>query len=99
MAVFDRRLILHFYWTMFSLALGLCLVGLISVLSATHGGAGRVLNPLVLRQFIWIGEGTALVIAVAHLDYRALGAFAYPPYGGAVALLAFVSVAGQVTGG
>ncbi len=54
MAVFDRRLILHFDWTMFSLALGLCLVGLISVLSATHGGAGRVLNPLVLRQFIWM---------------------------------------------
>jgi rod shape determining protein RodA len=99
MALFDRRLILHFDWTMFSLALGLCVVGLISVMSATYGGPGKMLNPLVLRQFIWIGAGTVLLISVALFDYRTLGAFAYPMYAGALALLAFVSVAGEVTGG
>jgi len=99
MAALDRRIIYHFDWTVFTLSLGLAGVGLLSVLSATWGGAHHGLNPLVVRQLLWIGVGTALMTATALFDYRALATYAYPAYGMAVALLAMVAVMGQSTGG
>jgi rod shape determining protein RodA len=99
MAVFDRRIIYHFDWTVFTLALGLAGLGLLSVLSATWSGGFREMDPLVVRQLVWIGVGTSLMTAVALFDYRALGAYAYAIYAGALTLLMLVAVIGQSTGG
>lgn len=99
MAVLDRRIIYHFDWTVFSLALGLAVIGLLSVLSATWGGAHHGLDPLVVRQLLWIGVGVVLMTAAALFDYRALGTYAYFLYGIAIVLLGVVAVAGQSTGG
>jgi rod shape determining protein RodA len=95
----DRRIIYHFDWTVFTLALGLAGVGLVSVLSATWGGARHGLDPLLVRQLLWIGVGTAMMSAAALFDYRALGTYAYAAYGVVVALLGVVAVMGQSTGG
>ena len=99
MAAIDRRIIYHFDWTIFTLALGLAGVGLVSVLSATWSGADQELDPLVVRQLVWIGVGAALMIGAAVFDYRALGTYAYPMYVVAVGLLVVVAVAGHSTGG
>jgi rod shape determining protein RodA len=99
MAEIDRRIIYHFDWTLFSLALALCGVGVLSVVSATWGGTRHGLDPLVTRQLIWVGVGTALMTAAALLDYRSLGTYAYAFYAVAVALLVVVAVAGHSTGG
>jgi rod shape determining protein RodA len=95
----DRRMLLHFDWTIFTVALALGGVGLISVLSATWTGARQPLDPLVMRQLVWIGVGVALMAAAALFDYRALSAYAYPFYAVTLGLLMVVAVAGESTGG
>jgi rod shape determining protein RodA len=95
----DRRMLLHFDWTIFVMALGLGGIGLISVLSATWTGAHHPLDPLGVRQLIWIGAGTALLVAAALFDYRALDSLAYPFYAVSLGLLVVVAVAGHSTGG
>jgi rod shape determining protein RodA len=99
MSVLDRRIVYHFDWTIFTLSLGLAGVGLVSVLSGTWGGAHHGLDPLVVRQLLWIGVGTALMTTVALLDYRSLGTYAYLIYVVAIGLLVVVAVAGHSTGG
>jgi rod shape determining protein RodA len=99
MAIFDRRLIYHFDWTVFVLALLLAGVGVVSVFSATWGNSRHGLDPLVVRQLAWVAVGATLMTAAALFDYRSLSAYAYLIYGGAVALLAVVAVAGHSTGG
>ena len=99
MATLDRRIIYHFDWAVLSLALALCGVGLMSVISATWGGKHQGLDPLVVRQLLWIGAGTALLTVAALFDYRALGTYAYPFYIVAVGMLILVAIMGHSTGG
>src|SRR5216684_2789770 len=95
----DRRLLYHFDWTVFGITIAIAGVGLLSVISASYTGPHRLLNPLVVRQLIWIGAGTVAMVLVVMFDYRALSTYAYPLYVGVVGLLAAVSVVGSATGG
>jgi rod shape determining protein RodA len=99
MAGIDRRLVLHFDWTLLALSLGLAAIGVISVLSATYGGPHHRLDPLVIHQLTWIGIGALIMIAAAFFDYRALGSYAYPLYALTVVMLGIVAVIGHSTGG
>jgi rod shape determining protein RodA len=99
MAALDRRIIYHFDWTVFVLALALAAVGVVSVLSATWGNSHHEIDPLVVRQLTWVGIGAGLMTAVALFDYRSLGTYAYFIYAVAVGLLVVVEVAGHSTGG
>jgi rod shape determining protein RodA len=94
----DRRIILHFDWTVFLIVLGLAGIGLISVISASYGGH-KLINPLVIRQFVWIAVGVLALVIAALFDYRALQTYAYPLYVVVVGLLIAVMVAGHATGG
>jgi len=95
----DRRLVYHFDWTLLTMTLGLGGIGLVSVLSASWGGTKHGLDPLVMRQLMWIGVGTAVMIAAAMFDHRALATYAYPLYAATILALAAVMVGGHVTGG
>jgi rod shape determining protein RodA len=99
MAVFDRRVVYHFDWTVFVLALLLAGVGVLSVFSATWGNSRQGLDPLVVRQLTWVGIGALLMASTALLDYRSLNTYAYLFYAVTIVLLALVAVAGQSTGG
>jgi rod shape determining protein RodA len=99
MAIFDRRIIYHFDWAVFLLALMLAGVGLLSVFSATWGNSRHGLDPLVVRQLMWIGVGAALMAGTALFDYRSLNSYAYLFYVVTIGLLTVVAVAGQSTGG
>ncbi len=94
----DRRIILHFDWTVFVLAIGLAAIGLVSVISASYGGH-RLINPLVVRQVVWIGVGIVALLLVSLFDYRALQSYAYPFYVLVIGLLIAVMIAGHATGG
>src|SRR5208282_5999038 len=99
MAAGDRRFILHFDWTLFILVLALAGIGLLSIISASYAGAHRILDPLVIRQFIWLAAGTAAMLIAVLVDYRALQSYAYPFYLLVIGLLVAVMVAGHATGG
>ncbi|MGB9379909.1 rod shape-determining protein RodA, partial [Candidatus Binatus sp.] len=98
MAAGDRRYILHFDWTLFILVLALAGIGLVSVISASYGGH-KIIDPLVIRQLIWIAAGTVALLVAVLVDYRALQTYAYPFYVLVVGLLIAVMVAGHATGG
>jgi rod shape determining protein RodA len=98
MPTVDRRLILHFDWTVFTLALGLATIGLVSVISASYEGRSLV-DPLVVRQLIWIGAGLLVMVGAVFFDYRALETYAYPIYVLAIGLLALVMLTGHASGG
>jgi len=93
-----RRYILHFDWMLFILVLALAGIGLISVISASYGGH-KIIDPLVIHQFIWIAVGTVALLVAVLVDYRALQSYAYPFYVLVVLLLIGVMVAGHATGG
>ncbi len=99
MPALDRRLILHFDWTVFWSVLTLAGIGLLSVMSASYAGPRKPLDPLVVRQMIWVGTGTLVMIGAVLVDYRALETYAYPFYAIAVALLGVTMITGHATGG
>ncbi len=69
MAELDRRVIYHFDWTMFCLALALCSIGVLSIVSATWGNKHHGIDPLVMRQLIWVGVGGVMMTTAALIDY------------------------------
>jgi rod shape determining protein RodA len=95
----DRRLVVRFDWTIFWIVLGLAGIGLLSVMSASYRGPHKPVDPLVVRQLIWIAVGLVAMLVVTLFDYRALATYAYPFYVIAVALLVAVEVIGHSTGG
>jgi rod shape determining protein RodA len=100
MASGDRRFILHFDWTLFIMVLALAGIGLVSVISASYAGSHKtLLDPLVIRQLVWIGAGTAAMLIAVLVDYRSLQTYAYPFYVMVIGLLIAVMVAGHATGG
>ena len=50
----DRRLVVRFDWTIFWVVLALAGIGLLSVMSASYRGSHKPIDPLVVRQLIWI---------------------------------------------
>ena len=95
----DRRLVIHFDWTLFGLVLALAGIGLVSVVSASYAGPHKSIDPLVVRQLIWIGTGTIAMVTAALLDYRAMETYAYPFYVLVLALLIAVFAMGHSSGG
>ncbi|MGO9454491.1 MAG: rod shape-determining protein RodA [Candidatus Binataceae bacterium] len=96
---FDRRLVIRFDWTIFWIVLALAGIGLLSAISASYGSHHKGLDPLVIRQLIWIAAGTVAMILVVLFDYRALEGYSYPFYVVAIGLLIAVEVIGHSTGG
>ena len=96
---FDRRFVVRFDWTIFWVVMTLAGIGLLSVVSASYRGPHKPVDPLVIRQLIWIATGVVAMLAVIMFDYRALATYSYVFYGVAIALLIAVEVMGHSTGG
>jgi rod shape determining protein RodA len=99
MPTVDRKMFGHFDWTLFLSVLALASIGTLSVTSASYATYHHALNALVLRQFLWVIIGTAIMVGALFFDYRAIMTYAYPIYGASLALLVAVSVIGHSTGG
>jgi rod shape determining protein RodA len=96
---YDRRFIIRFDWTIFWVVVTLAGIGLLSVISASYRGPHKPIDPLVIRQLIWIAAGLVAMVAIVLFDYRALATYSYAFYVIAVALLVAVEMIGHSTGG
>lgn len=91
----DRRLLTHFNWLMFTVAVALALIGLISVYSATF-----TRWPLFYKkERYWIIIGSVFLLASVAINYSLLERFAYFIYGSSTALLMAVLLMGRSSGG
>ncbi len=91
----DRRLFTHFDWVLFVAALGLCLIGLATVYSATFSKWTVIYR----KEFSWMIIGGALLLVAVVVNYSLLERYAYVLYAASAFLLAAVFVIGRSTGG
>ena len=64
----DRRLISHFDWTLFLLALALVLIGVATIYSANYDVIQKHAGALPGRQLTWLGLGLIAIFAALAFD-------------------------------
>ena len=94
----DRRLLIHFDWTLLGIVLLIASIGILNLYSTTSGGEGPG-TPLYLKQIFWLLIGLVLMIIVAFIEYRFYSDFAYIVYMIALVLLLVVLGYGIITSG
>jgi rod shape determining protein RodA len=94
----DRRLLIHFDWTLLGIVLLIASIGILNLYSAASGGE-VIGTPLYLKQIFWLLIGLVLMIAVAFIEYRFYLDFAYVVYTIALVLLLAVLGYGIITSG
>ncbi|MEW6377550.1 MAG: rod shape-determining protein RodA [Thermodesulfobacteriota bacterium] len=94
----DRRLFIHFDWTLLGITLLLSSMGILNLYSNTSGMEVSG-TPLYLKQIVWLLIGLAVMIAVAFIEYRFYSDFAYIIYFVALFLLLIVMGYGIMTSG
>jgi rod shape determining protein RodA len=99
MIIPDRRLILHFDWTLFILVLLLSGIGLLNIYSAGFSLTDIQRVPPYVKQIQWILIGIVGMAVAFFIDYRFLFRHAYIFYGISVILLLVVFMAGYATRG
>jgi rod shape determining protein RodA len=95
----DRRLISHFDWTLFFLAVGFVLMGALTIQSANYDIEAQHAGALPARQMIWLGLGLVVMFAALAVDYHYVDRVAYPFYGAILLLLLLVMFVGHSGGG
>jgi len=96
---FDRRLITHFEWLLPLLVLAVCVLGTMTVYSATQATGEHGPSTLTTRQGFWLGAGCLGMFAVLLFDYRRLEPVALLVY--LVVLVGVIAVPfiGRIGGG
>ena len=96
----DRRLVSHFDWTLFGLAVGLTLLGILTVYSATSSIAEQQhSSTLAVKQLYWFMLGLIAMVVAFAVDYHRIDLLAYPFYGVVLLLLFLVYALGTTGGG
>ena len=95
----DRRLISHFDWTLFLLALVFVAIGVVTIYSANYDVIEQHAGGLPTRQLTWFGLGLVAMFAAIAVDYRYIDRLAYPFYGAMLLLLVLVLFIGHSGGG
>ena len=83
----DRRLVAHFDWTLFLLALVFVAIGVTTIYSANYNIAEEHAGGLPSRQLLWLGLGIIAMLTAVAFDYHYLDRLAYPFYGAMLLLL------------
>ncbi len=94
----DRRLFIHFDWTLLGIILLIASIGIIN-LYGTTAHAEVLGTPAYLKQIFWLLIGFALMITIAFIEYRFYSDFAYIVYTIALVLLVAVLGYGIITSG
>lgn len=94
----DRRLIIHFDWTLLGIVLLLASIGILNLYSVTSSGdiSG---TPLYLKQIFWLLIGLVVMLAIAFIEYRYYSDFGYIVYTIALFFLLTVLGYGIITSG
>jgi rod shape determining protein RodA len=94
----DRRLFIHFDWTLLGLVLTIASIGILNLYSITaHWEISGA--PVYLKQTFWLLIGLALMITIAFIEYRFYSDFAYIVYAVALLFLVVVLAYGIITSG
>lgn len=94
----DRRLASHFDWVLFGLAVGLTLLGILTVYSATYSVASEQAS-LASRQFYWFIFGLIAMAVAFSFDYHRFDRLIHPFYTLVLVLLVLVHWVGTEGGG
>ena len=94
----DRRLLIHFDWTLIGVVLLIASIGILNLYSAASGGESYG-TPLYLKQVFWLLTGLAVMLAIAFIEYRFYLDFAYVIYLISFFLLLVVMGYGIITSG
>jgi rod shape determining protein RodA len=94
----DRRLFIHFDWTLLGIVLAIALIGILNLYSAT-AKMEMAGTPLYLKQMFWLLIGLAMMGTIAFIEYRFYSDFAYIVYSIALFLLILVLAYGLITSG
>jgi rod shape determining protein RodA len=94
----DRRLFIHFDWTLLGIVFIITSIGILNLYSITAHweGAG---TPVYLKQLFWFLIGLVLMVTIAFIEYRFYSDFTYMVYAASVFLLLFVLGFGIITSG
>jgi rod shape determining protein RodA len=94
----DRRLFIHFDWTLLGIILIIASVGILNLYGTTaHGEVSG--TPAYLKQIFWLLIGLVLMITIAFIEYRFYSDFAYILYTISLVLLLAVLGYGIITSG
>lgn len=91
----NQHLIRSFDWTVPLIALGICLIGLLCVFSATYS-AEKPCSIYFLKQLGGLASGIGIYIFFCVIDYRTLLRWGYFSYLAVIFLLIFTLVKGSV---
>jgi rod shape determining protein RodA len=94
----DRRLIIHFDWTLLGIVLLIASIGIFNLFSAA-ASMEMAGTPLYLKQVFWLLIGLMVMVTIAFIEYRFYSDMAYIVYTVALVLLVMVMVYGIITSG
>ncbi|HWH71131.1 MAG TPA: rod shape-determining protein RodA [Candidatus Sulfotelmatobacter sp.] len=92
---FDRRLLLNFDLVLLLTVLFLAACGMINLYSSTYASG----TSIFFKQLYLYLMGFGLLVLIISVDYRMFITWSYPLYGGAVLLLLYALLFGNVFGG
>jgi rod shape determining protein RodA len=90
----DRRLLTNIDWMLTGLVVGICLLGILNIYSATTPYK-IVATPYYIKQLYWLLVGMFIALTVCSIDYHILEDFSYWLYGLVIILLVAVLVVGR----
>jgi rod shape determining protein RodA len=94
----DRRLFIHFDWTLLGIVLLIASIGILNLYGTTaHGEVSG--TPAYLKQIFWLLIGLVVMITIAFIEYRFYSDFAYIVYTISLVLLVAVLGYGIITSG
>ncbi len=88
-----RRLITNMPWGMVALIMGIALIGLSAVYSATYTQHGP--SSLFTKQVVWVLIGICVMLGALLPDYHTVGRYAYVLYAVSVVALILVALIGR----
>lgn len=94
----DRRLLIHFDWTLLGIALAIASIGILNLYSAT-AKMEMSGTPLYLKQIFWLLIGLTVMVTIAFIEYRSFSDVAYIAYSIALFFLIIVLGYGIITSG
>ncbi len=95
----DRRLVSHFDWNLLAIVIGLSLLGLLTIYSATYSVIEGRASGLASKQLYWFAIGMIGLLGALTVDYHYIDRLAYPFYAVILVLLSLVLIHGSVGGG
>jgi len=89
----ERRLLSNVPWGMVALIIGIVLIGLSAVYSATYTAQGP--SSLFTKQVLWVCLGIIVMFAALVPDYHTVGRYAYVLYAISIVMLILVLAVGR----